>query len=276
MLGRKVDRDDSVLEPAANGNPVLASTYRITLEDLEQAMRFGGIDEITPGDVVLIRTGWNQLLHRGGDGFDPAEVQRWGAAGGMPGIYLATASAFSSWWFSMLSPRPGCTSSCSSWPRSSRPAPPRQLPRLPPRRARSTPAGRAALDDQEGKEQHHASSPDRRHGSRHRHVGSTHGIRCRAATGRPQRCRDLIRIDPADPARPAQRDRLQHRRHRRGTRQPGGDLILLSDHLLDEAGNAVGHDQVRCSTGFVTSCSATQASSTVRARSWSPERPPVA
>ena len=29
-----------------------------------------------------------------------------------------------------------------------------------------------------------------------------------------------------------------------------GDLILFADDLLDEAGNAVGHDQVRCSTGF--------------------------
>jgi kynurenine formamidase len=91
VLGLKLETDDSVIEPAGNGNPVLASNYRITIEDLEEAMGLGGIERIEPGDGVLIRTGWNQLLDRSSGSFDPAELQRWGAAAGMPGIYLAEA-----------------------------------------------------------------------------------------------------------------------------------------------------------------------------------------
>jgi kynurenine formamidase len=54
-------------------------------------MHLGDIDQIEPGDVALIRTGWNQFLDRSRGGFDPAELQRWGAGAGMPGIYLAEA-----------------------------------------------------------------------------------------------------------------------------------------------------------------------------------------
>ena len=92
VLAQKLDAgEDGVIEPAANGAPVLASNYRITIADLEAAMEFGGVGEITAGDVVMIRTGWNQLLDRSGGDFVEAEVTRWGAATGMPGIYLAEA-----------------------------------------------------------------------------------------------------------------------------------------------------------------------------------------
>ena len=63
MLGLKLAQGASdVLETAPNGAPHLAATYRITLEDLEAAMRRARIKTIERGDVVLIRTGWNQLL----------------------------------------------------------------------------------------------------------------------------------------------------------------------------------------------------------------------
>jgi hypothetical protein len=74
-------------EPATNGKPLLRENYRITVEDLTAAMELGGIGAIEPGDVVLLRTGWNQLLARR----DPADIARWEAANGMPGIYLREA-----------------------------------------------------------------------------------------------------------------------------------------------------------------------------------------
>jgi hypothetical protein len=74
-------------EPATNGKPLLRENYRITVEDLTGAMELGGISAIEPGDVVLLRTGWNQLLARR----DPADIARWEAANGMPGIYLREA-----------------------------------------------------------------------------------------------------------------------------------------------------------------------------------------
>ncbi len=74
-------------EPATNGRPLLRENYRITVEDFTAAMELGGISAIEPGDVVLLRTGWNQLLARR----DPADIARWEAANGMPGIYLREA-----------------------------------------------------------------------------------------------------------------------------------------------------------------------------------------
>lgn len=63
VLGLKlVQGATDVLETAPNGRPHLAATYRIALEDLEAAMRRARITTIKRGDVVLIRTGWNQLL----------------------------------------------------------------------------------------------------------------------------------------------------------------------------------------------------------------------
>ncbi len=91
VLGQKLDAGEDVIEPAANGNPILASNYRITIADLEAAMDFGGLGSIEPGDAVMIRTGWNQLLDRSSGDFVPGELTRWGAPAGMPGIYLAEA-----------------------------------------------------------------------------------------------------------------------------------------------------------------------------------------
>jgi hypothetical protein len=72
------------LETAPNGAPHLAATYRITLEDLEAAMRRARIARIERGDVVVIRTGWNQLLDRR----TPAHEKYLAS---QPGIYLREA-----------------------------------------------------------------------------------------------------------------------------------------------------------------------------------------
>jgi kynurenine formamidase len=87
ILGLKIAQGQaSALGPnAPNGKPVLASNYRITLDDIHDAMAHGRIRSIEPGDVVLIRTGWNQLLQ----GRTPAGIARWNGAGGLPGIYVA-------------------------------------------------------------------------------------------------------------------------------------------------------------------------------------------
>jgi len=67
-----------------NGKTILADSYRITVEDLQEAMAFGGIDEIRPGDVVILRTGWSALY-----GTDPALKTRYTFL--EPGIYLREA-----------------------------------------------------------------------------------------------------------------------------------------------------------------------------------------
>jgi len=89
VLGVKLANNDTsdLAAPASNGKPVLRENYRITVEDLVEAMDFGHIRAIEPGDVVLVRTGWNQLLA----GRDAADIRRWEAANGMPGIYLREA-----------------------------------------------------------------------------------------------------------------------------------------------------------------------------------------
>jgi len=87
ILGLKLaHRDRSALGPdAPNGKPVLRSNYRITIEDIHDALEMAGIRRIEPGDAVLFRTGWNQLLQ----GRTPAGITRWSGAEGLPGIYVA-------------------------------------------------------------------------------------------------------------------------------------------------------------------------------------------
>ncbi|KOX18689.1 cyclase [Saccharothrix sp. NRRL B-16348] len=89
VLGVKLARDraEDLAEPAGNGRPLLRENYRITVDDIRDAMEFGGIARLEPGDVVLFRTGWNQLLARR----DPADIARWEGARGLPGIYLREA-----------------------------------------------------------------------------------------------------------------------------------------------------------------------------------------
>ncbi|RKT53763.1 cyclase family protein [Saccharothrix australiensis] len=89
VLGVKLagDRREDLAEPAANGRPLLRENYRITVEDIRDAMEFGGIDRLEPGDAILFRTGWSNLLARR----DPADIARWEGARGLPGIYLREA-----------------------------------------------------------------------------------------------------------------------------------------------------------------------------------------
>lgn len=89
VLGVKLARGDrnALGAPAANGKPVLLDNYRITLEDIAEAMEFGRIKRLRPGDSIIFRTGWSQLLKTR----TAAEFSRWGAAVGIPGIYLREA-----------------------------------------------------------------------------------------------------------------------------------------------------------------------------------------
>ena len=64
VLGQKVatgaERD---LEMLPNGRPMLSEGYRITVEDIVAALAWEGVtDPIGPGDVVLLRTGWRELI----------------------------------------------------------------------------------------------------------------------------------------------------------------------------------------------------------------------
>jgi kynurenine formamidase len=99
VLGLKLaEGATEVLETAPNGNPHLAATYRITLEDLEAALRRARIKTIKRGDAVLIRTGWNQLLdphdpagHEPDDPGHPGHPGHQKYLSSEPGIYLREA-----------------------------------------------------------------------------------------------------------------------------------------------------------------------------------------
>jgi kynurenine formamidase len=100
VLGLKLAQGATdVLETAPSGAPHLAATYGITLEDLEAAMRRATIKRIKRGDVVLVRTGWNQLLepHDSSGSHAPDDPNHPGHPGHQtylssePGIYLREA-----------------------------------------------------------------------------------------------------------------------------------------------------------------------------------------
>jgi hypothetical protein len=82
VVGLKVAKGDkSAYFTADNGRPVLQDHYRITVEDLQAAMKRQGLTGFGPGDVVLIRTGWTHLVHQDPERYTAAE----------PGIYLREA-----------------------------------------------------------------------------------------------------------------------------------------------------------------------------------------
>lgn len=87
VLAVKVAQNKDLGAPMLVGGewkPILADSYRITIDDLKAAMKWGGIKEIRPGDVVIIRTGWTHLF-----GTDPTLRTRY--IGAEPGPYLAEA-----------------------------------------------------------------------------------------------------------------------------------------------------------------------------------------
>ena len=82
VLGLKLDEGPGeALSQSTDGDPVVADDYRITISDLKAAAERGGIQRIHPGDVVLLRTGWNKIAR--------TEPERYLAK--EPGIYLAEA-----------------------------------------------------------------------------------------------------------------------------------------------------------------------------------------
>ncbi|MGA7419667.1 MAG: cyclase family protein [Acidimicrobiales bacterium] len=67
-------------EIAPTGRPILQPNYRITVEDIETALVQEGVESpIGPGDVILLRTGWRELIE--------ADPERYVAAG-PPGPFL--------------------------------------------------------------------------------------------------------------------------------------------------------------------------------------------
>jgi len=63
VAGFKENTDESVIFRTSTGQAVLSNGYRITIEDIQDALAWANVtDPIAPGDVVLIRTGWRHLI----------------------------------------------------------------------------------------------------------------------------------------------------------------------------------------------------------------------
>ena len=60
VVGLKAERGEHVF--SAEGRPVLEPNYRVTLEDLEAAVRRQGLPAFEAGDAIMLRTGWNNLV----------------------------------------------------------------------------------------------------------------------------------------------------------------------------------------------------------------------
>lgn len=63
VLGLKLERGPAEdVDATPDGAPFLRDGYRITVEDMRACLERQGTDPITPGDAVLLRTGWHQLV----------------------------------------------------------------------------------------------------------------------------------------------------------------------------------------------------------------------
>ena len=111
VLAVKVAQGDGdALGAPVDGKPILANSYRVTVEDLEAAMKFAKLKGgVQAGDVVMIRTGWSRLF----SATDAVKKARYLAT--EPGIYLREAR----WLASM---RPAVVAS-DSWALEVLPAP---------------------------------------------------------------------------------------------------------------------------------------------------------
>ncbi|MGH9024145.1 MAG: cyclase family protein [Acidimicrobiia bacterium] len=93
VLGLKIaEGATDVLSQASNGRPMLSDSYRITVEDIESSLRRAKIGRIKAGDVVLFRTGWNQLAEaKDPAGAEPGNPDHSRYLAAEPGIYLREA-----------------------------------------------------------------------------------------------------------------------------------------------------------------------------------------
>ena len=109
VLGHKLVAAPGDCQQLDNGEHMLADGYRITVEDIEAALSWEELSRpIGPGDVVLIRTGWRQLI-----ALDPKRYLE----GRRPGPHLRECRylaarrpaiiAMDSWKFGGTRPNPG-------------------------------------------------------------------------------------------------------------------------------------------------------------------------
>lgn len=83
VLGWKKARQGGADVQTIDGHDMLTDTYRITVDDIRQTLRWEGVRRLLPGDALLIRTGWWWLAE------DPNRHEKYLAS--HPGIYLAEA-----------------------------------------------------------------------------------------------------------------------------------------------------------------------------------------
>ncbi len=69
---------------AANGQPVLRDNYRVSLDDLRACLKRQRVNQVGPGDVAIIHTGWTHLVRSDPNRYLTQE----------PGIYLAESRYF--------------------------------------------------------------------------------------------------------------------------------------------------------------------------------------
>jgi hypothetical protein len=62
VLGCKLASEPADTQALPDGEHMLADGYRVTVEDIEAALSFEAVAPPAPGDVVLLRTGWRQLI----------------------------------------------------------------------------------------------------------------------------------------------------------------------------------------------------------------------
>jgi kynurenine formamidase len=96
VLSLKQEKSPKDVQTIA-GKQMLTSSYRITIEDIEECMRRRGVKRLEPGDAVVIRTGWHQLAEvalDAGINTDDGKKLAGMYLGTEPGIYVREAKWF--------------------------------------------------------------------------------------------------------------------------------------------------------------------------------------
>ena len=106
VVGAKAATGEHVFE--VEGRPVLEPNYRITVEDLEAACTRQGLPAFEPGDAILLRTGWNNLVRRDAARFLSASPGPWLRETRWLAAQRPALLAIDSWVWGTLAPEATC------------------------------------------------------------------------------------------------------------------------------------------------------------------------
>ena len=106
VVAYKAARGEHVFE--SQGRPVLEPNYRVTLDDLKGACARQSLPAFEPGDAIMLRTGWNNLVRADPEQFLSASPGPWLRESRWLASHRPALLGIDSWVWGTLAPEATC------------------------------------------------------------------------------------------------------------------------------------------------------------------------